>query len=294
MADQGNASHPATLRQQRAGSLRLEFTSFAEWQRRARCWPADALAILVGETLCGARPFSTWIADPVFVLDPACLRGAIETTDSHGAELRGNPRPVVVIEAGAAAGQLVAVLQGVRRDRIYVPPTIWLGLCRMALLPAQRSQASQMEWLGCLLAGWIAGLPRLRGLGTAAALDPLRRRDLAVWRALIWSSVQTGASLGDAARHASVRLTQGQRLLRAGLGISPSRYRMELRLRTAAARIVSASGRCDMLAADLNYASPSQFSADYRRLFGVPPSRTLCPFDEPEDRGDEALMRAAS
>ena len=53
----------------------------------------------------------------------------------------------------------------------------------------------------------------------------------------------------------------------------PLQYRTHLRLYEARHRLLAAPTHVARLAFDLGYVSPSQFSRDYVREFGIPPAR---------------------
>lgn len=96
---------------------------------------------------------------------------------------------------------------------------------------------------------------RLRALCDALLAAPADERRLEDWAG------QTGASPRTLAR-----------LFRAELGMSFGQWRQQMRLAQAAALV--AKGKPLAAVADaLGYASPSAFSAMFKRAFGMPPSR---------------------
>jgi AraC-like DNA-binding protein len=56
-------------------------------------------------------------------------------------------------------------------------------------------------------------------------------------------------------------------------GVSPIQYQKQLRLQEARARLLSSGASAEAVAYEVGYASPSQFSREYARLFGQPPRR---------------------
>jgi AraC-like DNA-binding protein len=56
-------------------------------------------------------------------------------------------------------------------------------------------------------------------------------------------------------------------------GVSPIQYQKQLRLQEARARLLSGGTSAEAVAYQVGYASPSQFSREYARLFGQPPRR---------------------
>jgi transcriptional regulator GlxA family with amidase domain len=61
------------------------------------------------------------------------------------------------------------------------------------------------------------------------------------------------------------------RHFRAFTGMSPLQYQKQIRLHEARARLVSREGEVAAVGFAVGYESPSQFSREYHRLFGVPP-----------------------
>jgi AraC-like DNA-binding protein len=56
-------------------------------------------------------------------------------------------------------------------------------------------------------------------------------------------------------------------------GVSPIQYQKQLRLQEARSRLLSSGASAEAVAYEVGYASPSQFSREYARLFGQPPRR---------------------
>ena len=56
-------------------------------------------------------------------------------------------------------------------------------------------------------------------------------------------------------------------------GVSPIQYQKQLRLQVARTRLLSSGASAEAVAYEVGYASPSQFSREYARLFGQPPRR---------------------
>jgi transcriptional regulator GlxA family with amidase domain len=55
--------------------------------------------------------------------------------------------------------------------------------------------------------------------------------------------------------------------------MTPIQFQKQIRLREARARLLAEPGDVTGVAFAVGYDSPSQFSWEYRRTFGVPPSR---------------------
>jgi transcriptional regulator GlxA family with amidase domain len=55
--------------------------------------------------------------------------------------------------------------------------------------------------------------------------------------------------------------------------MTPIQFQKQIRLREARARLLAQPGDITGVGFAVGYDSPSQFSREYRRMFGVPPSR---------------------
>jgi AraC-like DNA-binding protein len=83
--------------------------------------------------------------------------------------------------------------------------------------------------------------------------EPLRVEDLA-----------KGANMSVSALHAHFS---------AVAGVSPIQYQKQMRLQAARSRLLAGGTSAEAVAYEVGYASPSQFSREYARLFGEPPRR---------------------
>ena len=63
------------------------------------------------------------------------------------------------------------------------------------------------------------------------------------------------------------------RHFRAVTSMTPIQFQKEIRLHEARARLLAEPGDVTGVGFAVGYDSPSQFSREYRRMFGVPPSR---------------------
>ncbi len=63
------------------------------------------------------------------------------------------------------------------------------------------------------------------------------------------------------------------RHFRAVTSMTPIQYQKEIRLREARARLLTQPDDITGIGFAVGYDSPSQFSREYRRMYGVPPSR---------------------
>jgi transcriptional regulator GlxA family with amidase domain len=63
------------------------------------------------------------------------------------------------------------------------------------------------------------------------------------------------------------------RHFKAATAMSPLQYQKQIRLQEARALLIARSGDVAGVGFQVGYDSPSQFSREYGRLFGVPPGR---------------------
>jgi AraC-like DNA-binding protein len=72
---------------------------------------------------------------------------------------------------------------------------------------------------------------------------------------------------------ATMSVSSFHRHFRAVTSMSPIQFQKEIRLHEARARLLAEPGDVTGVGYAVGYDSPSQFSREYRRMFGVPPSR---------------------
>ncbi|MEA2197620.1 MAG: hypothetical protein QOJ25_1671 [Solirubrobacteraceae bacterium] len=72
---------------------------------------------------------------------------------------------------------------------------------------------------------------------------------------------------------ATMSVSSFHRHFRAVTSMSPIQYQKQIRLHEARARLLAEPGDVTGVGFAVGYDSPSQFSREYRRMFGVPPSR---------------------
>jgi AraC-like DNA-binding protein len=72
---------------------------------------------------------------------------------------------------------------------------------------------------------------------------------------------------------ATMSVSSFHRHFRAVTSMTPIQFQKQIRLREARARILAQPGDITGVGFAVGYDSPSQFSREYRRMFGVPPSR---------------------
>jgi len=75
----------------------------------------------------------------------------------------------------------------------------------------------------------------------------------------------------DAARVAGMSVTSFHRHFRAVTTMTPIQYQKQVRLQEARARLIAAPHDVAAIGYAVGYESPSQFSREYRRMFGAPP-----------------------
>ena len=81
--------------------------------------------------------------------------------------------------------------------------------------------------------------------------------------------------MSDVARKAGMSLSALNQHFRAATAMSPLQYQKHVRLQAARRLILTESVDAAAAAYRVGYESPSQFSREYRRLFGAPPIRDL-------------------
>jgi AraC-like DNA-binding protein len=94
-------------------------------------------------------------------------------------------------------------------------------------------------------------------------------------RAIRWmrEHVSENVSVEDLADIACMSQATFHRHFRAVTGMSPIQYQKRVRQQEARARLIARSADVATVGASVGYADPSQFSRDYSRMFGAPPSR---------------------
>lgn len=92
-------------------------------------------------------------------------------------------------------------------------------------------------------------------------------------QALLDSRYRDPISLAAIAAEVGVSRFRLCRIFKAATGMTLQAYRDQLRLRTALEELSSPDGDLTQLALDLGYSSHSHFTANFRRVFGLPPGR---------------------
>jgi AraC-like DNA-binding protein len=167
--------------------------------------------------------------------------------------------------AGSAGGLAVTLLDAALRDALT-------RLIDLLAAPAEIPVLAPLvrrEIFYRLLAGPHG--PLLRRLATAggpaqriaAALDWLRRRAL--------GPVRTA----DLAREVGMSPSTMHAWFREVTGMSPLQFRTQVRLHEARRLMLTEAADAATASRQVGYESPSQFSREYRRLFGAPPRRDV-------------------
>lgn len=112
---------------------------------------------------------------------------------------------------------------------------------------------------------------RLRQIATAGA--PARQIARAIrWLQAHFADALSGESL---ARQAKMSLSGFHQHFKAVTGLSPLQYQKQLRLQESRRLMLGEGLDAAEAAYRVGYESPSQFSREYRRLFGTPPRRDV-------------------
>jgi AraC-like DNA-binding protein len=77
----------------------------------------------------------------------------------------------------------------------------------------------------------------------------------------------------DLADRVAMSPTSFHRHFRSATAMSPLQYQKQIRLQEARSRLIARAGDVAGIGLSVGYDSPSQFSREYARLFGAPPSR---------------------
>jgi AraC-like DNA-binding protein len=142
----------------------------------------------------------------------------------------------------------------------------------LALLDAPRDAAAlaagvEREVLWRLLTGPQGAIVRQIGLADSRLAH--------VARAIRWIRGHYDETLRveELAALATMSVSSFHRHFRAVTSMTPIQFQKQIRLREARARLLAEPGDVTGVGFAVGYESPSQFSREYRRMFGVPPSR---------------------
>jgi AraC-like DNA-binding protein len=274
-AHHGTLGDEHTMIEMQASGLTLVFAQVAQGEalRLAQARPALLLSL---------APLALTRDDEL----PATASAVFAQLSAAG-EVLAQPRvalatPLMILrtEDEALTGALYAAR--LIAGSIYVPPGVLAGLLNAARLAAAPGGLPQQTLLALIsvLKGWIQSLPRLLRSG-ARDTASTRMLDLRVLRLVQRIELELGARLAgripldQLAREVHSSQAQLTRSFRAVNDISIAQYRRELRLRVALHALLQEEPRCEQVARDVGYRSASQFSVDFRALFGVVPSRVV-------------------
>jgi AraC family transcriptional regulator of arabinose operon len=134
------------------------------------------------------------------------------------------------------------------RDRLYEAP--------------ERELPDLLARIAALLIDLIGRERRVAAGPHAAVLDEACRRLAAEGR----------VDLRRLARSGGLSYERFRKLFRERIGLSPDAYRIRRRIERARALLESSDRPVQAIAAELGYANPFQFSAQFKRLVGMPPA----------------------
>jgi AraC-like DNA-binding protein len=188
------------------------------------------------------------------------------------AALLAETAPVSAVQAGgtrAARGPAGPARMGVSE----ASPALLDAISRLLALLESPGDAAvlapgvEREVLWRLVTGPQGALLRQIGLADS------RLAHLA--RAIAWIRRHYDQTLRveDLAALATMSVTTFHRHFRALTAMTPIQYQKQIRLHEARARLLAGPGDIAGAGFAVGYGSPSQFSREYRRMFGAPPSR---------------------
>jgi transcriptional regulator GlxA family with amidase domain len=104
-----------------------------------------------------------------------------------------------------------------------------------------------------------------------------------VSRAIRWirGHYEETLRIQELAELATMSLSSFHRHFRAVTSMTPIQFQKQMRLHEARARLLAEPGDVAGVGFAVGYDSPSQFSREYRRMFGTPPSRDALALREP-------------
>jgi transcriptional regulator GlxA family with amidase domain len=113
----------------------------------------------------------------------------------------------------------------------------------------------------------------------AHALRALLERDSAAARIAgvlqqLHAAPQRSVSVGEMAHIAGMSVSAFHAAFKAATSMAPIQYHKAMRLHRAQSLMAFDGKRVSEAAYEVGYVSASQFSRDYRRLFGMPPSES--------------------
>jgi AraC-like DNA-binding protein len=160
-------------------------------------------------------------------------------------------------------------------------PALLDAICRLlALLDTPGDAAAlaagvEREILWRLLSGPQGATVRQIGLADSRLAH--------VSRAIRWirGHYEETLRIQELAELATMSLSSFHRHFRAVTSMTPIQFQKQMRLHEARARLLAEPGDVAGVGFAVGYDSPSQFSREYRRMFGTPPSRDALALREP-------------
>ena len=98
-------------------------------------------------------------------------------------------------------------------------------------------------------------------------------------------------SVEELAALATMSVSSFHRHFRKVPSMTPIQFQKQIRLREARARLLAQPGDITGVGVAVGYDSPSQFSREYRRMFGKPPSRDALALREATDLNGRVSSR---
>jgi AraC-like DNA-binding protein len=183
-----------------------------------------------------------------------------------------NPASIaaLLLETGAndrGTGEVAGIGVSTATDDLLDPLIRLLGLLdKPADIPVLKP-GIEKEILWRLINGEQAQMIRQIGLADS--------RLTRIGRATRWIREHYADALHieELAQMVGMSVTSFHRHFRAVTTITPVQYQKQIRLQEARARLIAETGDVAAVGFDVGYDSPSQFSREYSRLFGAPPSR---------------------
>jgi AraC-like DNA-binding protein len=192
-------------------------------------------------------------------------------------KLRPDGIAALLLETAAAATLRPGSIEGTPAGIAVsdASPALLDAVCRLLALLDTPSDAEALaagverEVLWRLITGPQGATVRQIGLADS--------RLALIGRAIRWirSHYDKTLRVDELAELASMSASSFHRHFRAVTSMTPIQFQKQMRLHEARARLLADPGDVAGVGFAVGYDSPSQFSREYRRMFGVPPSRDV-------------------
>lgn len=179
----------------------------------------------------------------------------VELLDHPAAPIKMPKEPEPAVAVAAAEGPLIEAI--VRLLKLIDRPRDF------AVLAPTVEREIHWRLLNGPQAAVVRRLGRLDGPRAVA-------RDAATW---IRDHFDQVIRISDLADHVRVSVPTLNRHFRAATALTPLQYQKQLRLQRARAEIIGGADNVAAVGHMVGYRSPSQFTREYRRMFGVSPGR---------------------